>query len=132
MSSGNNMFARTKSQHSNSDEETGDFLEQRVKHKSSINSSASYENSTVFEHGKKFLKRNRVKAQSVVSVLPKDQVKKVLIQDYEFSHRTVTVVLGQMVEFKLSDDVPEHVEHFLEGTCSTNEKLNFTSGLLQV
>lgn len=57
--------------------------------------------------------------------------KVVLIEDFAFQFEVVEVVVGQPVEFRLTQLVPAHAEHELCGT-STIKALNFVSPLLQV
>jgi len=62
---------------------------------------------------------------------PSLRTKLVLIEDYAFTVATLDLVVGQWVEFRLSEDVPAHAEHEICGV-STVKALCFESPLLQV
>lgn len=62
---------------------------------------------------------------------PSLRTKLVLIEDYAFSVATLDLVVGQWIEFRLSEDVPAHAEHEICGV-STVKALCFESPLLQV
>jgi hypothetical protein len=126
------------------DDEIGEFTAQRALAKSKLTPQqkpVADEWGHVFSSGRRNLTKS-VSAKSAPAVKRSTAVsageqmsfrsKCVLIEDYEFSQRAVTVIVGQTVEFLLSDTVPEHVEHWLEGECPTDQSLSFTSGLLQV
>lgn len=55
----------------------------------------------------------------------------VRIEDYELRPGLLSVEVGDEIEFRLSDCVPPHAEHLLEG-ASDRAELRFTSPLLQV
>lgn len=62
---------------------------------------------------------------------PSLRTKLVLIEDYAFTVATLDLVVGQWIEFRLSEDVPAHAEHEICGV-STVKALCFESPLLQV
>ena len=53
------------------------------------------------------------------------------ISDFDFSKKSVEVLVGSPLEFRLSSGVPLHAEHILEGK-SSNANLCFQSPLMQV
>jgi hypothetical protein len=60
------------------------------------------------------------------------RTKIVTIEDYDFSLRSISVFVGDTIEFSLSSTVPGHVEHVLEGRCASRPELDFVSEVLQV
>lgn len=60
------------------------------------------------------------------------RTKVVTIEDYDFSLHSITVFVGDTIEFTVSPNVPGHVEHVLEGRCASRPELNFESSVLQV
>jgi len=55
----------------------------------------------------------------------------ILIQDFQFMIHSITVALGDTIEFLLSSNVPLHAEHIIYG-ISCVDSLCFESPLLQV
>jgi hypothetical protein len=55
----------------------------------------------------------------------------IIIEDFDFVERMITVYVGDTVSFSLSPSVPLHAEHIIYGT-SENSLLNFESDVLQI
>lgn len=55
----------------------------------------------------------------------------IIIQDFQFLISSITIAVGDSIEFKLSSSVPLHAEHIIYGISSINS-LCFESPLLQV
>ena len=60
------------------------------------------------------------------------RVREIVIEDYEFHPNTLTVGIGDTLQFKLAGNVPTHAEHEIYGTLVSSRQLCFTSPLLQV
>jgi plastocyanin len=84
---------------------------------------------SIYIEKKKIINEKRINAitQCMDRILNKKHI--IIIKDYDFLVKTLYLVIGETVEFRLASDVPLHAEHQLQGE-SDIPSLRFESPLL--